>query len=160
MPFLYHILPGTTLSITQLHHALQLVVNKHQSLRTALYFDTKENILMQKIIESKDNISLFTFIESSFQTKEELEKIMYDERGNIQHFHLSQGLVFRCHLLHYNKTMLKKDYLGENDAIIFNFHHALFDFASMDIFHHDLNEAYVTDQLAIDNMTLRYLDCE
>src|SRR5271170_7069300 len=51
MPFLYRFLPTHTLSIKQLRQALQLLVTKHLSLRTALIFDTEKNLLMQQIID-------------------------------------------------------------------------------------------------------------
>ena len=51
-------------------------------------------------------------------------------------------------------------FFPDQDALIFNFHHALFDFPSMDIFLHDLNQAYTTGQLSNnDNTALRYIDC-
>ena len=75
-------------------------------------------------------------------------------------FDLSQGLVFRCHIVHYNEIS-STDLISHKDAIIFNFHHALFDFPSMNIFLHDLNQAYTTHELRNDeNIALRYLDCE
>ena len=62
-------------------------------------------------------------------------------------FDLAQGLVFRCHIVYY-KQISSNDLLSDKDVIIFNFHHALFDFPSMDIFLHDLNQAYTTGQLS------------
>ena len=38
-------------------------------------------------------------------------------------------------------------FFADKDAIIFNFHHALFDFPSMNVFLHDLDQAYTTGQL-------------
>ena len=103
---------------------------------------------------------MFAFIESTFETDEQLNDIMYDEKRNSQLFDLTQGLVFRCHIVYY-KQISSNDLLSDKDAIIFNFHHALFDFPSMDMFLHDLNQAYTTGQLTIDdNTSLRYLDCE
>jgi hypothetical protein len=162
MPFLYRLSPNHTLSTQKLRHALELVVNKHQSLHTSLIFDTKKNLLMQQPINSNENDKnkLFTFIESVFETNEQLNSIMHDERSNSQHFDLTQGLVSRCHIVYY-KQISKTNLLGEKDALIFNFHHALFDFPSMDIFIDDLNQAYTTGQLPTnDNSSLRYLDCK
>ncbi|CAM4846347.1 unnamed protein product, partial [Rotaria magnacalcarata] len=124
MPFLYHILSGAALSITKLRQALTLTIIKHQYLRTSLVFNADENMLMH-----------------TFETDQELKSIVYDERRNPKHFDLAQGLMFRCHILHRSQTT-SKDHLIEGDAIIFNFHHANFDFASMDVFYHDLNQAY------------------
>ncbi len=160
MPFLCRLYEKHTLSIKHLHHALQLIVTKHLSLRTSLILDTESNRLMQRIIDSNDNTKqLFTFTQSTFDTDEQLIDIMYNEKRNSQLFNLAQGLVFRCHLVHY-KQISSNDLLTDKDAIIFNFHHALFDFPSMDVFLHDLDEVYTTGQLTIDDTTLpNYLDC-
>jgi hypothetical protein len=161
MAFLYRLSTGGTLLITQLRQALQLVVMKHQSLRTSLLFDTDNEVLMQQIVDtSDDNNKLFTFAESTFETDEELEDIMYDERGNPNHLDLARGLVFRCHLVHHKQNS-HNNLLREGDAIIFNFHHALFDLPSIDVFVRDLDQAYTIGKLSGDDgTTLRYLDCK
>ena len=162
MPYLYRLSPGNTLSIKQLQQALQQVVIKHQSLRTSLGYDSDKNVLMQRIIDQIDNNrkKMFVFIESTFETDEQLNSIMHNEKGNSQLFDLAQGLVFRCHLVYY-KQISSNDLLCDKDALIFNFHHALFDVPSMDVFLRDLNQTYTTGQLRTDDdTTLRYLDCE
>jgi NRPS condensation-like uncharacterized protein len=161
MVFLYHLYPGHTLSIQRLRQALQLIIIKHQSLRTSLILDQQNNQLTQKIIGFNNNKNnLFTFVKSTFKTDEQLKNIMHDERQNFQHFDLAQGLVFRCHLL-YHKRISSHDLLSDKDTIVFNFHHAMFDIPSMDMFIHDLNQAYTTGQLDNDeNATLRYIDCK
>jgi NRPS condensation-like uncharacterized protein len=161
MPFLYRLSLQHTLSIKQLRLALQLIVTKHQSLRTSLIFDDKKSRLMQRIIDFNDNNNqLFAFIESTFETNEQLNDMMHNEKRNSQLFDLAQGLVFRCHLVYY-KRISSNDLLCHKDAIIFNFHHALFDFPSMDVFLQDLDQAYTTGQLTTNEHTaLRYLDCK
>ncbi|CAF5113319.1 unnamed protein product, partial [Rotaria sp. Silwood1] len=158
MPFLYRLCPGQSLSIQQLKKALQLIVERHQSLRTSLVFDTINNQLMQRVIDfHQHDTNFFEFIESTFQTEKELDLIIHNEKRNSQLFDLTRGLVFRCHIVYYQKPPL--NVVCDNDAIIFNFHHAIFDHPSMDIFLHDLNEAYTTGQLTTDeNICLRYLD--
>ena len=161
LPFLYGLSLGDTLSTTRLHQALQQVVIKHQSLRTSFIFDTEKNILMQHIIDFNDkNNIIFEFTRSTFETDEQLTAIMHNEKRNSQLFNLAQDQVFRCHLVYYKQISLN-DLLSDKDVLIFNFHHAMFDFPSMDVFLHDLNQAYTTDQLTSDdNTTLRYLDCK
>ncbi len=161
MPFLYRLHCEHTLSIKQLRHTLQLIVTKHQSLRTSIIFDTKSNRLIQRIIDLSDNKKQpFTFIESTFDTDEEFSDIMHNEICNSQLFNLQEGLVFRCHLVHHNQIS-SNDLLGDEEVIIFNFHHALFDFPSMNIFLDDLHQAYSTGQLITNEDTaLRYLDCK
>jgi len=161
MPFLYRLHPDYTLSTTQLRQALQLILIKHQSLRTSLIFDKEKNLLMQKIINSNDNNNRpFEFIESIFDTDEQLNNIIYNEKCNSQLFNLDEGVVFRCHLVYY-KQISSNNLLCDKDALIFNFHHASFDFPSMDIFLDDLNQVYSTGQLKTEDDTcLRYFDCE
>ncbi|CAF3497574.1 unnamed protein product [Adineta steineri] len=159
IPFLYRLHSHHTLSVQYLRHALELIVTKHQSLRTSLIFHTESDRLMQQIIDMNDNNKqLFTFIESTYETDEQLNEILHDERRNLHLFDLDQGLIFRCHLVYY-KSISSNDLLSDNDLLIFNFHHALFDFPSMEVFLHDLNQAYTTGRLLYDDdTTLRYLD--
>jgi syringomycin synthetase protein SyrE len=105
-------------------------------------------------------MQLFTFIESTFETDKQLIDIMHNEKSNSQLFNLAEGLVFRCHLVH-NKQTSCKNLLTDDDVIIFNFHHALFDFPSMNVFLRDLDHVYKTGQLLRkEDNALRYLDCK
>ncbi len=160
MPFVYRLSTGGILSITQLRRALQQVVMKHKSLRTSLIFNVDENILMQRIIEptGDDKNQLYAFIESIITTDEDLHGIVQDERDNPNHFDVSRGLVFRCHIVR-QQPILHDDLFGECDSFIFNFYHACFDLFSIDVFNRDLAQAYTTSQLADDDMALRYIDC-
>ncbi|CAF4317263.1 unnamed protein product, partial [Adineta steineri] len=160
MPFVYRLQPGHTLSIKQLHHALYLTVNKHPSLHTSLHFDIERNLLMQRVITHENNNinNMFSNIETAYETDEQLNEILHDEKRDPHLFDLAQGLVFRCHIIYY-KQISSNNLLSEKDVVIFNFHHALFDFPSMKVFHHDFNQAYTTGQLLYDdNTNLRYLD--
>ena len=70
-----------TLSSTRLRQALQQVVMKHQSLHTSLVFNEENNIFIQRIIDLADNNNnLFEFIESTFETDEQLNNIMHEEQ--------------------------------------------------------------------------------
>ena len=161
--FLYRLFLGHTLSSIRLHQSLELTVKKHHSLRTSLVFRKEKNLHMQRTIDFSDdtnNRKLFVFIESTFETDEQLSDIMHDERQNSQLFNLSQGLVFRCHLVYYKYNASNK-FLCDKDVIIFNFHHAMFDIPSMDVFLHDLNQAYTTGLLPNnDDAALHYVDCK
>ncbi|CAF0731762.1 unnamed protein product [Adineta steineri] len=159
MPFIYRLQSNQSLLIKQLRHALYLTVNKHPSLHTSLHFDIEKNLLMQRVITRKDNCTdTFSIIETTYETDEQLKKILHDEKRNPHLFDLTQGPVFRCHIIYY-KQISSNDLLSDQDLLIFNFHHALFDFPSMQMFLHDLNEAYTTGQLiSDDNTNLRYLD--
>ena len=168
MPFVYRLSPQHTLSLNQLRKALQLIVMKHLSLRTALIYNTEKNVLIQKIIQLDDDNKkqLFTFIENTYENDKQLNDIIYNEKSNSKLFDLSQGLVFRCHIVYY-KQISSDGILSHNDILIFNFHHALFDYPSMNIFLHDLDQAYKTEQIINDDdddddddTHLRYIDCE
>ena len=164
MPFLFRLRPHHILFVTRLRYALHLIIIKHLTLRTSLTFDTNNNQLIQRINhphhDDDKNKQLFTFIQSTFDTNQQLIHIMHEEKSNAQLFDLAQGLVFRCHLVHH-KELSSNDLLCDEDTIIFNFHHAAFDFPSMNIFLADLHQAYTTGQLPTDDhTTLRYLDCE
>ena len=160
----YRLSTNTTASIAQLRRALRIVVQKHQCLRTALFVDPNENRLMQRINESDDDNQLFAFVQSTFETDEQLHEIMHDEQVNANYFNLSCGLVFRCHIVQ-QKSNSSSDLLGEDDIVIFNFHRNLIDKTSLEIFHHDLAQAYTNEPSVQDNnnddaTALRYIDCK
>ncbi|CAF4119702.1 unnamed protein product, partial [Adineta steineri] len=159
MPFQYRLFPEHALPIERLLHALQLVITKHQSLRTSLHFDREKNQVIQRIIDLNTNHKqILSVIKSIYETQEQLHHILHEEKYNPQLFNLAQGLGFRCHILYY-KQISSNHLLSHKDLIIFNFHHALFDFPSMQVFLHDINQAYTTGQLLYDDNTLlRYLD--
>ncbi|CAF3787875.1 unnamed protein product, partial [Adineta steineri] len=158
MPFVYCLQSGHTLSSKQLFHALHLTVDKHLSLHTSLHFDIQNNLLMQRVINPENKNNTFSIMETTYETDEQLNEMLHDEKRNPHLFDLAQGLVFRCHIIYY-KQISSNHLLSDKDLIIFNFHHAQFDFPSMEVFHHDLNQAYTTSQLLCDdNTNLRYLD--
>ncbi|CAF3797091.1 unnamed protein product, partial [Adineta steineri] len=159
MPFVYSLYSHHALSVKHLRHALELIVTKHQSLRTSLISHTHNNRLMQQIIDfNQNNNTLFTFIESSYATHEQLNHIIHEEKYNPQLFDVALGRGFRCRLVYY-KQISSNHLLSHKDLLIFNFHHALFDYPSMNIFLHDLNQAYTTHRLPNnDDIILRYLD--
>ncbi|CAF1565227.1 unnamed protein product, partial [Adineta steineri] len=159
MSFFYRLYTGDILSVKQLRHALQLVVTKHGSLHTSIIYDSDNNQLMQRVLTQQDiNDDMFTITESSYETDEQLNAIIENEKCNSQLFDLIKGLVLRCRIIYY-KQVSSNNILSDKDLLIFNIHHAFFDFPSMNIFLHDLNQAYTTGQLAIDNdTTLRYID--
>ncbi|CAF3947469.1 unnamed protein product, partial [Adineta steineri] len=159
IPFFYRLHSEDILSVKQLRHALQLILNKHESLHTSLIYDPDKNILMQRLLTQQHiNNETFIIIKSTYETDEQLNSITENEKCNSQLFDLTQGLVFRCHLVYY-KQISSNNILSDKDIIIFNFHHAIFDLSSMNIFLHDLDQAYKTHQLTTDNnTTLRYID--
>ncbi|CAF4269763.1 unnamed protein product, partial [Adineta steineri] len=122
MPFVYRLQSNHTLSIKQLRHALHLTVNKHPSLHTSLHFDIQKNQLIQRVIthEDKNNKNnMFSIIETTYETDEQLNEILHDEKRNPHLFHLDQGLVFRCHIIYY-KQISSNHLLSHKDLLIFN----------------------------------------
>ncbi|CAF4162900.1 unnamed protein product, partial [Adineta steineri] len=114
---------------------------------------------MQRVLTQQDiNTDMFTITQSTYETDEQLNAIFENGKCNPQLFDLAQGLVFRCHIIYY-KQISSNNILSDKDIIIFNFHHAFFDYPSMNIFLHDLTQTYKTGQLTTDNATtLRYID--
>ncbi|CAF1090177.1 unnamed protein product [Adineta steineri] len=157
--FFYRFYTGAILSVEQLRHAFQLVVNKHESLHTSLIYDSNKNLLMQRVLTQQDiNNDMVTITKSTYETDEQLNDIIENEKCNPHLFDLTQGLVFRCHIIYY-KQISSTNIFSDKDIIIFNFHHAFFDYPSMNIFLHDLDQAYKIGQLTTDNATtLRYID--
>ncbi|CAF1439300.1 unnamed protein product [Adineta ricciae] len=152
--FFYRPFHDNTLSTNQLCQALQLIINKHHALCTSFIFDTAKDLLMQHILDQKDNKgNTFSIVESMYDTDEQLTDILYNEQTNSKLFDLSLGLVFRCHIV-YHKHTSRKGIVGERDVLILNFHHAVFDLSSMNIFLDDLNQAYTTNQLRTDDDSL------
>ncbi|CAF1570961.1 unnamed protein product, partial [Adineta steineri] len=99
MPFVYRLQLNHTLSIKQLRHALHLTVNKHSLLHTSLHFHIEKNLLMQRVITHDDkNNNMFSIIETTYETHEQLYEILHDEKRDLHLFDLAQGLVFRCHI--------------------------------------------------------------
>ncbi|CAF4167936.1 unnamed protein product, partial [Adineta steineri] len=85
MPFVYRLQSTHTLSVKQLHQALQLTVNKHSSLHTSLNFDVEMNLLMQRVITHEDknkNNNMFSIIRTTYETDEQLNEILHDEKRN------------------------------------------------------------------------------
>jgi len=158
-PFFHQITEGT-LSIGRLHRALGFVVLKHSSLRTSLFFDSIAGCLMQRIVQSDDdNTKLYIFIKSTLNNDMDMRTIIFDERHNPSLFDVSNGRVFRVHVVvHHNGD---PDLLQAGDFLIINFHQSAFDTLSLDIFHRDLCIAYECETaLSYCNNELRYIDCK
>jgi hypothetical protein len=159
MPFFYQLIEGT-LSIERLRRALRLVVLQHFTLRTSLVFDATIDCLMQRIIELKnDEEELFVFVKSTLNGDTDLRAIILNELCNPLNFNLSNGHVFRVHIvLHQNNHT---DFLQIGDSLIFNFHQSAFDHPSLDIFHRDLCMAYEHESISpSSNNVIRYIDCK
>ncbi|CAF4145288.1 unnamed protein product, partial [Adineta steineri] len=137
--------------LSRLRSSLQLVIEKHASLRSSFYMShDQQNKLIQYIcpLTSIDEI----VVESWIKNDDDLFKIIADEETNQFHLDISKGRVFRCHLIRYFDH-------SSDDVLIFKFHHLVFDGTSETLFFNDLHEAYMTGQLAIvPNDTITYLD--
>ncbi|CAF1585918.1 unnamed protein product [Adineta ricciae] len=157
LPFIYRLSSGNTLSMKQLLKALQIVVLRHDSLRTSISFDKEKNMFIQNIINSNNNnekTNFFTFIESIYETEKELSQLIDNEQNNSKLFHLNEGIVFRFH------HISSSNFHSSDDILIFNFHHAIFDIFSMEIFFQDLIRAYTKSDFSedIDRPLLQYID--
>jgi hypothetical protein len=159
MPFFYQLIEGT-ISIERLRRALRLVVLQHSTLRTSLVFDAKIDCLMQRIIESKnDEEELFVFVKSTLNSDIDLRAIILNELCNPLNFNLSNGYVFRVHIVRNQNNHTNLLQIG--DYFIFNFHQSAFDHPSLDIFHRDLCMAYEHESISpSSNNVIQYIDCK
>jgi hypothetical protein len=150
----FRVLPtdGKSQLITsRLRSSLQLLVEKHASLRTCLQMsDDDQSELRQHILLS--NSIEVPLVESWIDNDDDLYNIIADAETNRSHFDLIQGHVFRSHVIRYRKR-------NDDSIIVFNFHHSAFDGTSEVLFLNDLCEAYSTGELTdLTNEAPTYLD--
>ena len=159
VPFVYRLMRGN-LSIERLRRALRLLVLKHCSLRTLFTMDSRTDSLIQRILEPHDDDEeLFIFVQSSFNCDEDLETILHQELSNPLHFQLSEGRVFRFHIVSHQTD--QRGMVEAGDYLVFNFHRIAFDLPSWDIFERDLRLAYQGESmLSLDPNRIRFIDCE
>ncbi|CAF4978012.1 unnamed protein product, partial [Rotaria sp. Silwood1] len=151
IPLVYEI-THNSVSLERLQRAVAAIVEKHKVLRTRLIFDEKAGELQQEVMDAISVEIILTRVES----ERDVQKILYDEETNSRLFDLSEGKVFRCHAIR-RSTNIDDDVLFPCDILVFNFHHAAFDGASIDIFFHDLQQAYSTDR-PLSSCALDYID--
>lgn len=139
------------LDTSRLRSSLQLLVEKHASLRTCLQMsDDNQSELRQRILPS--NSIEVPLVESWINNDDDLYNIIADEETNRSHFDLIQGHVFRSHLIRYRERKAES-------VILFNFHHSIFDGTSEQLFLNDLRQAYATGELIdVTNEECTYLD--
>jgi surfactin family lipopeptide synthetase A len=136
---------------SRLQSSLQLLVEKHASLRTCLQMsDDDQSELRQRVLSS--NSIAVPLVESWIDNNDDLYNIITDEETNRSHFDLVQGHVFRTHVIRYHKP-------NNESMILFNFHHSIFDGTSEVLFLNDLRQAYATEELInVTNDECTYLD--
>ncbi|CAF1555547.1 unnamed protein product, partial [Adineta ricciae] len=137
--FLYEINKNVKISLKRLNEVLELIIEKHEILRTSIKFDKETNELKQYINES--NKKSFELLKSIYETNDEIERIINEEKYSNKLFNLNEGLVFRCHIIYY-REIGENELIKPKDLIIFNFHKISFDNLSIEIFLNDLNEFY------------------
>jgi hypothetical protein len=140
---------GSQLSLRRLNHALTLLITKHRALRTCLTIASDNNTWSQRVLSLDDKIVPMV-IGSKAETIEELEAILLQEETNRNHFDLTTGRVFRCHVIQ-SSDHNDEDLLLHGDILLFNFHHAIFDDSSKSIFLLDFKRLYSTGMFDIDD---------
>jgi hypothetical protein len=139
------------LVVSRLQSSLQLLLEKHVSLRSSLYMTNDHQSKLTQCILPSDSLDGIV-VESWIKSDNDLFEIIADEETNRFHFDVSEGRVFRCHVVRYSDH-------NSDDVLIFKFHHSVFDGTSETLFFNDLHEAYMTGQLAIgSDETFTYLD--
>ncbi|CAF1463246.1 unnamed protein product, partial [Adineta steineri] len=148
------------LSINRVLQALQLVLRKHEILRTSLVFNNDDSTLQQYVI---DNHNTFTFLDQqTFESDNELQNIIYRTVINPDLFDLSSGRVFSCQILQQQKTTYETahtDFLEKSDVLVLYFHHAAVDGTSIPILLNDFYNAYSNNMtISFDEQSVQYID--
>ncbi|CAF1566628.1 unnamed protein product, partial [Adineta steineri] len=159
------------ISISRLQRAFQSIIKKHQILRTALYIDDINSNIIQHcldaeiVLNDKMKFNGLTIVNIYDDDNRHMNEMVKKILNQADLFDLSRGRVIRCHILrHYHQppdviSYENDDLLSENDHILLNIHHALFDGASRSIFLHDISFAYQSDDsLSADDNSLNYID--
>ncbi|CAF3980841.1 unnamed protein product, partial [Adineta steineri] len=148
------------LSIHRVLQALQLVMWKHEILRTSLVFNNNDSTLQQYVIA---NHNTFTFLDQqTFESDNELQNIIYRTIINPDLFDLSSGRVFSCQILQQQKTTHETahtDFLEKSDVLVLYFHHAAVDGTSIPILLNDFYNAYSNNMtISLDEQSVQYID--
>ncbi|CAF1045669.1 unnamed protein product [Adineta steineri] len=148
------------LSINRVLQALQLVLRKHEILRTSLVFNNDDSTLQQYVT---DNHKTFTFLDQqNFESDNELQNIIYRTVINPDLFNLSSGRVFSCQVLQQQKTTHESahtDFLEKSDVLVLYFHHAAVDGTSIPILLNDFYNAYSNNMtVSLDEQSVQYVD--
>ncbi|CAF1463212.1 unnamed protein product [Adineta steineri] len=143
-----------SMSIERIRSAIVAVLEQHEILRTAIYFDENRNMLVQAV-RSMDNNDAYSFeiTANDIHSPDEVADLLRNE--SVQHFaELEQGLVVRCHLVKVGSD----DDMGKlypHDLVIFIFHGVAFDYNSIGSFLVAFTKAY--DQMELDVEGLQYI---
>ncbi|CAF1408209.1 unnamed protein product [Adineta steineri] len=148
------------LSINRVLQALQLVLKKHEVLRTSLVFNNDDSTLQQYVT---DNHNTVTFLDQqTFESDNELQNIIYRTVINPDLFDLSSGRVFSCQILQRQKTTHETahtDFLEKCDVLVLYFHHAAVDGTSIPILLNDFYNAFRNNMtVSLDEQSVKYID--
>ncbi|CAF4060121.1 unnamed protein product, partial [Adineta steineri] len=143
-----------SMSIERIRSAVVAVLEQHEILRTAIYFDENRNMLVQAVQSmDKNNAYSFEITANDIQSFDEIADLLRNE--SVKHFaELEHGLVIRCHLVKMGSDD-GMDKLYPQDLVIFIFHGAAFDYNSISPFLVAFTKAY--DQMEVDVERLQYI---
>ena len=143
-------------------HALQILIERHHILRTALRFDTDDTIIQHcvdiNVIVDDIKTSEYPVIRLHHNDQYDIEMTIDKIINGVKLFDLSKGHVIQCHVLH--RSYASDDgFIKSDDLILFCMHHSVFDGASTSIFFQDLTRAYDSDcMLPMNDNALQYID--
>jgi len=155
------------ISITRLHQAFQYVIIKHSILRTGLYVDNNGTIIQHcfNVNTINDEMKSYGFSIINLQNDNdcEIHKTINEILNDSDLFDLSKGRVINCHIFrHYHSNWYSSEndnLLMNDDLILFNIHHSVFDLTSISIFLQDLSRSFETNSsLPIDDDAMQYID--
>lgn len=137
IPLLYRLssITNNYISINQINQALEVVVRKHNILRTALYLDTNSRLIQDcldiNLINDHRKVYGFSII-NLLNNDRHINEIINEILNQSNLFDLSKGRVIHCHIIrqyHSNDDLLTND-----DFILFSIYHGVFDGTSTSIF--------------------------
>ncbi|CAF1215394.1 unnamed protein product, partial [Adineta steineri] len=150
-----------SLLVNRLLQALHYVLSKHTILRTSLAFNDEDSILKQSITDKHLTFTLAA--DQIFKSEAELQTIISQINTDPDLFDLSSGRVFYCQIL--RQQMIpdennNKEIITDSDVLVIGFHHAAIDQSSVSIFLNDLDNAYNSNMMLLDNNEepLQYID--
>ena len=142
-----------SMSIERIRSAIRATIERHEILRTALYFNETKNELEQKVqpIIADSNYSFqLTYGVNSSKT---INSLLTDD-FNRNFSKIDCGLVVRCHLITTNEV--NNDDLHAGDVVVFIFDSIAFDDNSIDPFLQTFIQAY--EKIEFDIVIPQYID--
>lgn len=107
-----------SMSIKRARSAVQVLIEKHDVLRTGILFDEKTKQLQQQIQPMGDAAYLFQVTHNVGCHKKVMDLIELESNSCFSE--ISRGIVFKCHIMKH--SLEDVPYLQKNDLLVFSIH--------------------------------------